>query len=334
MLRVYCTVIYLCIDTTGHAFAQPLEASDNPSQQSAASESASQSDESASEQEPSSAPDLVSVKPLLPALSSEQVASQGSAECDEACQRAKDDLSAQQGMMWAAWAMFGATVASIIIGLASLFLIWRTVAYTREGAVAARDAVSEAVNATEAARAAVAETKRIGEAQVRAYVQYEPIAVTLARLNNARTFGSEIGVIVTGRVWNTGQTPVVKFDQRFRITECDMTAPLVRPENVNLKAFSATSGEVGRDKGQVNRIEDSITIDKAALVSGKRAIRVVGCITYLDVFGESHESWFDGIVAKAGALIDFHDRQIGAGADAGEAPVPEWIWIRVDQYQS
>lgn len=247
--------------------------------------------------------------------------------------RAGDDLQAQQDMAKWAFLMFIANAVGVLIGGVSLFLIWQTVSYTRQGSIAARDAVIEAERATMAARDAVAETRRIGEAQAKAYIQFEPTKVILAKLNNAKKFGNEIGVILLGDVWNTGQTPVIQHGQRFRIQQCNVKVPLPIPKRVTLKEFSHSSGEIGRDKSRTTRLQDSIPIDRGALVSGDDAIRVTGCFTYVDVFGGSAECWFDGLVMNAGAFIEYHDNPF-ANVASQDAPALEWHWIRADQYET
>lgn len=99
------------------------------------------------------------VEIALPPAPTDQEPTQAAEECDAACQREIEDLSAQKEMARAAWAMFLATIVGVIIGGASLFLIWRTVVYAREAAQAARDAVGEAERATAAAREAVEEAQ-------------------------------------------------------------------------------------------------------------------------------------------------------------------------------
>lgn len=88
-------------------------------------------------------------------------------------ERGDSDLRAQWEMAkWAKW-LFGTTVATIILTMAGLFLIWRTLVHTKHAAVAAKEMVEEAKRTTKAAEDAVVETRRIGEAQVRAHLSIE-----------------------------------------------------------------------------------------------------------------------------------------------------------------
>lgn len=112
-------------------------------------------------------------------------------------QREVADLKAQMDMArWAFW-MLIATGATVILTGVGVVLIWRTLLYTRQAAVHAGEAVVEAGNATKAAQDAVEETRRIGEAQVRAYLT----CVGGEFLVSARLLKLRL------RVKNTGQSP-------------------------------------------------------------------------------------------------------------------------------
>lgn len=111
--------------------------------------------------------------------------------------RNEADLRAQQEMArWSYWMMVfsGAAVALTGVGV---ILIWRTLLYTRDAAKAAADAVKEAENATAAARDSVKETKRLGEAQARAYLN-----ITSA---NCEAYEDKFFVFV--KIKNSGPTP-------------------------------------------------------------------------------------------------------------------------------
>lgn len=77
--------------------------------------------------------------------------------------QAADDVQAQRDM--ALWAL-----VMCVLGVAQLIVATLGIWYIRKTLVATEHAVKEAGDATEAAHLAVAETGRIGEAQVRAYV--------------------------------------------------------------------------------------------------------------------------------------------------------------------
>jgi hypothetical protein len=99
---------------------------------------------------------------------------------------------------WAFW-MFVAALASVLLTSAGVFLIWRTLHHTRRAADAAGKAVTEAENATAAANRTTDETRRIGEAQVRAYLSITDATVEILNRNNA----PQIKV----RLRNSGQSP-------------------------------------------------------------------------------------------------------------------------------
>ncbi|MEO3389151.1 hypothetical protein [Mesorhizobium sp. CAU 1741] len=98
----------------------------------------------------------------------------------------------------AQWAMAVFSVAATVLTAVGVVLIWRTLVYTRRAAEAAAATVEEAKNATTAAKDAVAETRRIGEAQVRAYLGIE--ACTLER-------GTGDDFLLKIAVKNSGQSP-------------------------------------------------------------------------------------------------------------------------------
>lgn len=80
------------------------------------------------------------------------------------------DLNAQEDMALWAKRMTWATGASLLLTFSGLVLIGFTLRHTRRAADYAKEMVLEAGKTTIAAEAAVSETRRIGEAQVRAYV--------------------------------------------------------------------------------------------------------------------------------------------------------------------
>lgn len=71
--------------------------------------------------------------------------------CDDTCQRNKRDLSAQESMANAAWAMFWVAFFGFWVGAGTLFLVWRTVEHTKEAVGHARDAALAANNTNQIA---------------------------------------------------------------------------------------------------------------------------------------------------------------------------------------
>jgi hypothetical protein len=200
--------------------------------------------------------------------------------------RAKRDLAAQEGMAyWAKW-MFWAALASIILTTAGIFLIWRTLIYTRRAAIAAAEAVVEAKDATKAAilgakaaQDAVAVASDTAERQLRAYITIESGGIVLR--------SSENGFVIsaTARLKNTGQTP--GYDLR--------TSATVTVERRNTdKPFSAphNKGETGDSSSIVGASQDA-NVDRSKAIStaeleeirrGQKAIFFWGRADYRDAF--------------------------------------------------
>lgn len=79
--------------------------------------------------------------------------------------RENRDLEAQEGMAkWAEW-MFYATIATVVLTLIALFAIVRTLHHTRRAA--------------DSAELMARETREIGQAQVRAYLGYEDVKISI-----------------------------------------------------------------------------------------------------------------------------------------------------------
>jgi hypothetical protein len=115
------------------------------------------------------------------------------------------DLGAQRSMAAAAWWMVAVTGLSIVVGGASLYLIARTLQEARRSAAAAEAAVKQA-------EATLAETRRLGMAQSRAYL-------ALAKMQ-FRADDNEFSIEWTTH--NAGQSPArtvsiqIEFDYYVR----------------------------------------------------------------------------------------------------------------------
>lgn len=159
-------------------------------------------------QEPESPPEqsfeAVDPSPALQGI--EAAIRELAAEEDEREQRAQErreqrDLAAQEAMaFWAEWMTYatGATVFLTLIGLAALI---RTLHHTKRAADYTGTMLDEAKRATEAAQATVDITKRIGEAQTRAYLSIERVTLFFPDPDNMT-----LDVVVK----NTGQSPAVR----------------------------------------------------------------------------------------------------------------------------
>jgi hypothetical protein len=131
---------------------------------------------------------------------------EANATCNTDC-LARLDLSAQQSMGYAAWAMLVGTIVSAIIGAVSLWLI-------RENLIAAREvnkhAEKSALAAEQAVQAAIETaqiTQRLGQAQVRAYLV---VASANAHFDHLGT------TTVTFEFMNSGQTPAREISVETR----------------------------------------------------------------------------------------------------------------------
>lgn len=164
-------------------------------------------------------PSLDKIEAAIRDLITQERAAQGQGPKDEEIR----DLEAQEGMALWAKAMFWATIAAVVLTFAGIVLIWRTLHHTRRAAnhtegmlgeakettKSARDAVDEAKAATQAARTsaakayeisarAVANSEKMGEIQVRAYLI---ISGVKARWSEKETPTLSI------TIRNSGQTP-------------------------------------------------------------------------------------------------------------------------------
>jgi hypothetical protein len=140
---------------------------------------------------------LAAIERLEPAIR-ELITKEDAAAALEERERDHADLRAQESMaVWAFW-MFAASVASVLLTAVGVGLILRTLYHTKRAADYARDMVVEARSTTVAAERAVAETKRIGEAQVRAY-----LSVTSCGIERLEGSFANLRMMVK----NSGQSP-------------------------------------------------------------------------------------------------------------------------------
>lgn len=113
-------------------------------------------------------------------------------------EREQRDLSAQEGMAWWAELMFYASAATVVLTFFALVAILRTLHHTRRAADYTEGMLGEAKQTTVAARDTVTETRRIGEAQVKAYLS----------IKAAKAFIDEKdGIVFDVTVRNFGQSP-------------------------------------------------------------------------------------------------------------------------------
>lgn len=204
-------------------------------------------------------------------------------------EQAERDLAAQEGMAkWAKY-MFWAAVASVALTAAGVFLIWQTLIYTRTAAIAAKDAVTEAKEATkaailgaEAAERTVAETRRIGDAQVKSY-----ILINEAALN---WDGPNPHIMMVCK--NTGQTPAPFFDVGASVK----TAPLKGYADWGIIErdfeFQTWSGLGGNDELTIRYTPKNLHVYANIQHDIDAYLVITGVVRYGDVFGDIYESEF------------------------------------------
>lgn len=108
-----------------------------------------------------------SIQDSLQRISRTMEAAENGPDAQAEKERAKENLQAQRNMArWAFGAMLAAAV-EVLISAVGILLIWRTLVHTRNVVEAAKEANKIA---KAAADESLAETRRIGEAQTRAYI--------------------------------------------------------------------------------------------------------------------------------------------------------------------
>jgi hypothetical protein len=213
--------------------------------------------------------------------------------CDEACQGSRD-LSAQQSMASAAWAMILVTFVSAALGAWSLHLI-------RENLVETRKLVRDAERSARAAEEAINTTREMGIAQAKAY-----IAVT------AVSFSKDDGNwLVRVALANSGQTPArtVKVSVFLKVLtrvgedfEREVLNSIGHEYLTTLPASAVIEAEVQvSDQG-----------DEAADVLYNRggAVRIYGAVAFDTVFGRREEEEFSFVTVLAGGSILMPERSM------------------------
>lgn len=211
--------------------------------------------------------------------------------------RAKRDLDAQEDMAGWAEAMFWASVVGLIVTGAGVLLVWRTLIATREAAHYAKiaaeatgEAVGEAKSATRAAEAAVVETRRIGEAQVRAYLHPSNIKLDWEKGLDGPNQSRMKAISV---LWeNSGHSPArmvsVIVDVRC-IANGLIGAPMPMFYEIHAgNRFGNSSIGPGGTLGGETEMVDGDWFLK--WVAGEVVILIYSSILYKDVFGDEHRA--------------------------------------------
>mgnify|MGYP003393868226 CR=1 FL=1 len=186
---------------------------------------------------------------------------------DEERRRETDDLKAQQEMShWAMW-MFFATLGSVVLTAGGVFLIGRTLVYTKR-------TLDEATKTTVAAKDAVAVTRHIGQVQTCAYV--------LANGGNCK-INSDGKLDITIILKNCGQTPAHDMVHSIGCTMLASDATI---------SFDPWADELNRSKSYIGAgaehhagmIRELNEFEGAALKEGKAQVVVWGRVEYTDIF--------------------------------------------------
>jgi hypothetical protein len=167
------------------------------------------------------ASDLLTAIKGIEAAIREHVAKEDKEESERKEEREYADLKAQQDM--AAWAkcLFWATVASLILTCVGLYLIWRTLRYTRDAARAARESVREARRATRVAEITNRIVARNSALEYRAYLSVIPAGIN-ELIGRQVAMGhvdvKNVGKIPAHNVWLHVRMTIADRDDRKRPT--------------------------------------------------------------------------------------------------------------------
>ncbi len=193
--------------------------------------------------------------------------------------RAEADLMAQQDMAFWAMLMFFASLVTIAITAIGVWLVKRTLDATLKAVEDTSVATAAMREANEIARASLSESRRIGEAQAKAYLN---ISLGGLNFNPLHERGK-----ITGRATNTGVTPAVEFEISAKGTiYCDGNAVqdlVIR----NHEIYDWTS--VG---GQTHQV---ITLETPPLTD---SLRQLGLEERLDVWIETNFAFTDAFGAR------------------------------------
>lgn len=199
--------------------------------------------------------------------------------------RADNDLKAQESMAFWATLLTIATMVQIVIGGIGLFLL---VGAFEQGAVQLRNARKANVAATranlatrEVSEAQIREARRLGEAQVRAYVtctKCEVVRVGAATKPSAKA-----------TIKNSGQSPAAVVRVKISVG----VERLPQMNNVMILVWNEEStrglAASGEDEVSATAKYPLSAEDFASIEQGKSAVFVYVEISYIDVFGKQND---------------------------------------------
>jgi hypothetical protein len=217
------------------------------------------------------------------------------------------DLKAQEGMAWWAELMFYAAAASVILTLAALYAIIRTLHHTRRAADYTQGMLIEAKSTTNAAQETVAITRRVGFTQTRPYVGFADMIGKLS--DDGR-------IVVWAQLRNFGNTPAINV-------KATLEAQIVEGEELGSFSFKKKKYATQSDifPGNAGTIADIVALNDgdlhAAVISGKISIEIVGFVSYRDIEGGVHRTLCHGQIHASKSPMSNGDTYIVASAIRG-----------------
>ncbi|WP_230769037.1 hypothetical protein [Sphingomonas sp. Leaf4] len=169
---------------------------------------------------------------------------------------------------------------SVLISIVGVTIGFLTLISAAAAAFFARNAALENKRSANASEEAIKETKRIGEAQARAYVDF--------RIKEVECFfndGESFLLIMYGYI-NTGQTPAKDMQQWMTWSAVDIDKAEIKP--IIKDEFGSTASKIDLGAGQNTFHKDRLPIDASSvegIVSGNKAYVICGVAKYKDVFG-------------------------------------------------
>jgi hypothetical protein len=178
-------------------------------------------------------------------------------------QRAEEDLDAQQQMAeWARWMLTATVVMGVITTLGVVF-VWQTLEATRQMAL---------------------DTRRIGEAQVRAYLTFSGSEVAYGSEDGPATY-----FLVRPRFKNTGQSPgMIVYAFCHIMFVDDLTSPI--DYRVNRVSDYRTKLNVGPGEERWISAPPLNVEYVARAVVEKKTLLFLGCIEFTDIFDDARRS--------------------------------------------
>lgn len=196
------------------------------------------------------------------------------------------------------WIIAIFTVVATGVSLIAVILVYRSLGLTRSAVRAADDAVSE--------------TRRIGEAQVRAYISVEPMSFGTPDPRR-RSF------LVPIKFRNTGTTPARNFSFQvkfFVALHADGTA-VVPHFDADFPAVEETDFQLGGSAENVSDIATELLSEEDRKLIARHTthrLYIVGRVSYVDVFNKSHVTYVTAFYCKTGrSEMKKHDVFTGGG---------------------